>query len=135
MLENQRSKATLLLALEKITQTLPFTHYFPAYELVLDDLRDYRFYGKDMIHPNEVAIDYIWNRFQATYFSPITKQLFQQIKKLVQASQHRPLHSETAAHQQFIQKQLEKITALIQQYPFLDFTIEQKKLQAQLIGN
>ena len=132
LLENQRSKATLLLAIETITQSLPFTHYFPAYELVLDDLRDYRFFAKDMIHPNEVAIDYIWKYFQQTYFSPATTNILKQIKKIVQASQHRPLHVETAAHQQFIQKQLEKITTLVKQYPFLLLKTEKEQFQAQL---
>ena len=132
LLENQRSKATLLLAIETITQTLPFTHYFPAYELVLDDLRDYRFFTKDMIHPNDVAIDYIWQSFQQTYFSSATTTLLKQVKKIVQASQHRPLHIETNAHQQFIQKQLEKITTLVKQYPFLLLKTEQEQFQAQL---
>jgi len=131
LLENQRSKATLLLAIETINQTLPFTHYFPAYELVLDDLRDYRFFAKDMIHPNDVAIDYIWKYFQQTYFSSATITILKQVRKIVQASQHRPLHIETAAHQQFIQKQLEKIATLVKQYPFLLLKTEKEQFQAQ----
>ncbi|MFK7982978.1 MAG: GSCFA domain-containing protein [Saprospiraceae bacterium] len=133
LLENQRSKATLLLALEYLSKELPFTHYFPAYELVLDDLRDYRFFGKDMIHPNEIAIDYIWNYFQQTYFSTKTMAIFKQVKKIVQASQHRPLHPTTATHQQFVRKQLEKIIAFSKQYPFINLKTEQEIFQEQLI--
>ena len=132
LLENQRSKATLLLAIEHITKSLSYTHYFPAYELVLDDLRDYRFFGKDMVHPNEIAIDYIWNYFQQTYFSPATMTILKQVHKIVQASQHRPLHIETDAHQQFVKKQLEKIVAFTKQYPFIKLTTAQERFQAQL---
>ena len=109
LLENQRSKSTLLLAMEALTQQLPFTHYFPAYELVMDDLRDYRFFEKDMTHPNELAIEYIWKAFQATYFLDSTMDIFKQIKKIVQASLHRPFHPQTNTHQRFVKKQLEKI--------------------------
>lgn len=133
LLENQRSKATLLLALERITQTLPFTHYFPAYELMLDDLRDYRFFAKDMIHPNEIAIGYIWNYFQQTYFSASTTSILKQVRKIVQASQHRPLHLKTTTHQQFVRKQLEKISLFSKQYPFLNLSIEQERFQLQLV--
>jgi len=133
LLENQRSKATLLLAVEALSKALPFTHYFPAYELVLDDLRDYRFFGKDMIHPNELAINYIWHHFQQTYFSTETMAIFKQIKKIVQASQHRPLHLETTTHQQFVRKQLEKIAAFSKQYPFIKLKIERERFQSQIV--
>jgi len=133
LLENQRSKATLLLALENLSKELPFTHYFPAYELMLDDLRDYRFFGKDLIHPNEMAINYIWDYFQQTYFSTATMTISKQVKKIVQASQHRPLHVETATHQQFVRKQLERIMAFSKQYPFINLKIEREKFQLQLV--
>ncbi len=132
LLENQRSKATLLLAVEALTQQFSFAHYFPAYELVLDDLRDYRFFEKDMTHPNELAIEYIWKAFQATYFLDSTMNIFKQIKKIVQASLHRPFHPQISTHQQFVKKQLEKIEQLTQQYPFLEFTKEQHLFKIQL---
>lgn len=132
LLENQRSKATLLLAIEALNQRLPFTHYFPAYELVMDDLRDYRFFEKDMAHPNELAIEYIWKAFQTTYFSDSTSSIFKQVKKIVQASLHRPFHAQTNTHQQFVKKQVEKIELLAQQYPFLKLTKERDLFQAQL---
>lgn len=132
LIENQLSKATLLLAIEGLTQKLSYTHYFPAYELVVDDLRAYRFYEKDMVHPNASAIQYIWEYFQQTYFSDTTLVLLKKIGKIVQASQHRPFHINTKTHQQFVQKQLVKIQTLSQQYPFIDFTKEQKVFQAQV---
>ena len=132
LLENQRSKATLLLAIEALTKQLSFTHYFPAYELVMDDLRDYRFFEKDMAHPNELAIEYIWKTFQTVYFSDSTTIIFKQVKKIVQASLHRPFHPQTNTHQQFVKKQLEKINHLAQQYPFLKLTKERGLFQAQL---
>lgn len=134
LLENQRSKATLLLAIEALTKKFSFAHYFPAYELVLDDLRDYRFFEKDMTHPNELAIEYIWKVFQATYFLDSTMDIFKQIKKIVQASLHRPFHPQTNTHQQFVKKQLEKIEQLTQQNPFLEFTKEQHLFKIQLSG-
>ncbi len=134
LLENQRSKAVLLLAIEALTQQLSFTHYFPAYELVQDDLRDYRFFEKDMAHPNELAIEYIWKAFQTTFFSDSTSDIFKQVKKIVQASQHRPFHPQTNTHQLFVNKQLEKIELLSQQYPFLEFTKEQHLFNVQLSG-
>lgn len=132
ILENQLSKATLLLAIEELQKKLSFVHYFPAYELILDDLRDYRFFEKDMAHPNELAIQYVWDFFQKMYFSPATISIYNKVKKLVQASRHRPFHVQTNAHQQFVCQQLEKITALEQQYPFLTLTKERAIFQAQL---
>lgn len=135
LIENQRSKATLLLAIEALTQELSFTHYFPAYELVQDDLRDYRFFEKDMAHPNELAIEYIWKAFQSTYFSHSTDVIFKQVKKIVQASLHRPFHPQTNTHQQFVRKQLEKIELLTQKYSFLEFKKEQHLFKSQLPNN
>jgi len=123
-IENQRSKATLLLACAEISAQLPFTYYFPAYELLLDDLRDYRFYAADMIHPNEVAIHYIWQHFSQTFFSAETQDLLVQMDKINAALQHRPFHPESAQHQTFAQAQLRVVEALASKHPNLDFSIE-----------
>lgn len=123
-LENQRSKSSLLLALTKMVEQFNFVHYFPSYELLLDDLRDYRFYKEDMIHPNETAINYIWDFFAATYFNPTTTKLISKIKKIRKASQHRPLRPSTAAHQQFVQDQLLQISKLEQENELLNFEEE-----------
>ena len=124
IVENQRSKSTLILACAQLEKELEAIEYFPAYELVMDDLRDYRFYEKDMLHPNEQAIDYIWEQFGKTYFEESTTQLNRQIQQIVTASQHRPFHSESNEHQKFIAKQIEKIKQLQAQHEFLDFEKE-----------
>lgn len=126
LVENQRSKATLLLAAEQISRALDFVHYFPAYELLLDDLRDYRFYGRDLNHPNEMAIDYIWNFFLETYFDLQTQVILKEVQKIRSARDHRPLHPGAAAHRQFARRQLEKIERLQKKYSFLDFEEEKE---------
>lgn len=122
---NLRSKATLALACEEICRQLDFAHYFPAYELLLDDLRDYRFYAADMVHPSDVAVDYIWNFFADTFFSPETKRLNERIGKITAAAQHRPFHPDTAEHRAFARAQLEAIASLKKEWPGLDFRVEE----------
>lgn len=121
LVENQRSKASLLLALEKIVQQLPFVHYFPAYEIQLDDLRDYRFYADDMAHPSQVATDYIWGYFQAAFFEEETKALCSKIEGLMTALEHRPFHPQSAEHQLFVNKKKEEMLQMAATYPYLDF--------------
>lgn len=124
LVENQRSKATLLLALDELCRRLDFVHYFPAYELLLDDLRDYRFFDRDLSHPNALAIDYIWDFFQDTYFDASTQGIMDQVIKILASRAHRPLHPGSDAHRQFVKQQLEKIDNLQRAYPFLDFAEE-----------
>ena len=123
--ENQLSKATLLLAIEQLQLLFPDNIiYFPAYEIVLDELRDYRFYAEDMIHPNETAISYIWERFSGCFFSKETeKQLFE-IEKLNSATQHRPFNSQSKAFQEFIRKNLKLLEDMEKKYTELDFRKE-----------
>jgi hypothetical protein len=124
LVENQRSKATLLLAIDTLVAQYDFASYFPAYELVLDDLRDYRFFNADMIHPSKLAIDYVWNYFSEIYFSNKTKQIIHQIDKIIQAKNHRPFDEDSKMHQNFIQNQIDKIHQLKKQYSFLDFKMD-----------
>lgn len=121
---NQRSKATLVLACEEICRRLPFAHYFPSYELLLDDLRDYRFYAKDMIHPSELAVDYIWEHFAETYFTKETRQLVERIGKIQLATRHKPFQPDTPEHRAFRQAQLAEVTRLQKDYPELDLENE-----------
>jgi len=125
LVENQRSKATLVLACEEICKQLDYVHYFPAYELLLDDLRDYRFYAADMIHPSEVAVDYVWQFFSDTFFSEKTRSLNERIEKIRAAAQHRPFHPDTEQHRAFARAQLVAIAALKQDVPKLDFSAEE----------
>ncbi len=133
LIESQRSKASLLLAVEQLVEQLSFVSYFPAYEMMIDDLRDYRFYEKDMIHPNQIAIDYIWEGFQQTYFSKNTMQTLAQVKKIVQASQHRPFHPTLPAHQIFLKNQLLHIERLQTSHPYLDFQEEVALFERQVL--
>lgn len=124
LIENQRSKAVLLLACESLCQALPFVGYFPAYELLVDDLRDYRFYTDDLIHPSEMAVEYIWNFFAASFFDATTTALNQRIHKIVKAAQHRPFHPHTPEHQAFCKRQMEQIEVLLAAHPTLNFEQE-----------
>lgn len=131
-LENSRSKARLVLAAEHLSKEIPEVHYFPAYELILDDLRDYRFYKEDLVHPTDMAIDYVWQYFKNAFFSEDTEQLMQQIEKVVRASEHRPFHAESEKHQAFLKKQLEGIKILNQEHPYLNFEKEYRLFEGQM---
>lgn len=123
-IENQRSKAVLVLACEALTRAYENVYYFPSYELLLDDLRDYRFYGADMIHPSEMAVEYIWEQFAQTFFSLETRALNGRIEKITAAAQHRPFNAQSAQHQEFVKKQLAAIGAITAEFPGLDFSTE-----------
>jgi len=122
--ENQRSKATLLVAIHQLMEKLKDLYYFPSYEIALDELRDYRFYKEDMIHPSKVAIDYIWKAFVECYFDERTKQVIPQIRKLIQAKNHKVENPNSAEYQLFIKNQIKKIEELQQQYKWLNFEEE-----------
>ncbi|TAH07136.1 MAG: hypothetical protein EAZ14_11640 [Runella slithyformis] len=127
---NQVSKSTLRVACHELTQLLPDCHYFPSYELMLDDLRDYRFYKSDLIHPNEVAEAYIFEQFADAYFSPELKAFSAEWQKIRQALAHRPQQTGTVAHRQFLENLLQKLTTWGQQ---IDTTTEIAQVQAQLV--
>ncbi len=127
--ENQVSKAILLLAISKLQETYNDVGYFPAYEIVMDELRDYRFYAEDYCHLNSQGIQYIWERFVATYITPNSQAYFPQIKKLQQAIQHRVQDTDSKEYQNFRQKILRQIETLEQQLPLLDFSEEKKKFR------
>ncbi len=106
--ENNLSKATLLLSIHELIKNNVNCFYFPAYELVTDDLRDYRFYKEDLAHPNEIAIKYIWDKFSETYFNDKTKLLNQKINKLNIALNHKMLHNNTEESAKF-KKHIEEL--------------------------
>ena len=115
--ENQISKSSLHLAINELQKRFDFVHYFPSYELVMDDLRDYRFYANDMIHINSQAVDYIYRYFQESFYSEGTIKAEKQVLKLKQALNHRPFNSETKEHKEFVRKTSEKIEAIKKAYP------------------
>ena len=117
--ENNISKGILLLAIDEIQKQFEKAHYFPAYEILMDELRDYRFYASDMLHPSEVAVDYIWNRFSDTYFSRQTIELKKRIEQLVSNYDHRPIHPDSLEYKNFMIKAEERKDAIKTEYPFL----------------
>jgi len=122
--ENTLSKSTLHLAVDTMEKKFDFVHYFPAYEIVMDELRDYRFYAADMLHPSDVAIDYLWKRFSETYFSKVTLELKNELEQLRGDLNHRPLHPESEAYQTFMQNIEKRKSSLIAKYPFLKQRID-----------
>ena len=123
--DNQKSKATLLLAIDRIQSMFSdCVHYFPAYEIVLDELRDYRFFAEDMTHPSNIAIEYIWECFSRTYFGEATNKLNREIEEVTKALDHRPFNPDSAAHKRFIKNVLDKIEAIQDKHPYLNFENE-----------
>jgi hypothetical protein len=117
---NTVSKSTLLLAAHRLTEMFSYCEYFPAYEIAMDDLRDYRFYGSDLLHPNRQMTAYIWEKFSAAYFDDPTVKLMAEIGKLSAARNHRPFDPDTAQYLQFCKKQVEKADQLMKEHPGLD---------------
>lgn len=109
---NSVSKSVIRLACQTISETYTDAFYFPSYEIMLDDLRDYRFYTSDMIHPSSEAEEYIWNKFSDCYFDSSTKEFIKQWKPIYTALQHKAFHSGTAAHQSFLTKTLAQLEEL-----------------------
>ena len=121
---SQLSKAVLLLAADKvIKEEGERVYYFPAYEIVNDELRDYRFYKADMLHPNEQAVEYIWEQLVATCFSAEAKQFLEEWRPIKEALAHRPFHPEAAAYQDFIKKTKEKAKMLVLKYPNIELNL------------
>jgi hypothetical protein len=119
--ENQLSKAHLISGLHSSNFQLPTSTYFPSYEIMMDELRDYRFYAEDMIHPSQVAIDYIWQRFSETTIAPETHSIMKEVETIQRGLAHRPFNPNAESHQQFLSKLQEKITTLVSQYSFMKF--------------
>ena len=114
---SQLSKATLLMAADELTRRYPqCVTYFPAYEIVLDELRDYRFYQQDMLHPSQQAVDYIWERLVETYFSPRAKKFLDEWRPIKQALAHRPFNPDSDEYQQFLAEARRKEQALLEAY-------------------
>ena len=122
---SQLSKATLLLASQQLLERYPDrVEYFPAYEIVNDELRDYRFYAADMLHPTEQAVDYIWERFSETYFSQLTADFIAEWRPLKQALAHKVLDATSNDFIKFKQSSIEKLNIIAKKYPLLDVTNE-----------
>lgn len=120
--ENMRSKSLLIEAIHRVAEQSAAVYYFPAYEIMLDDLRDYRFYEEDLLHPNKTAVNYIWDKFAAAFFDEETQLLNKKIDAIQAMKSHRPRFEDTQAYQAHKQKIEQEINVLTTQYPYLDFT-------------
>lgn len=120
--ENTLSKAHLVAAIHKtITNNPSLITYFPAYEIMMDELRDYRFYAEDMLHPNQTAIDYIWIQFFENYISESEFGLMNEICSIQKGLKHRPFNPNTESHQKFLNQLDLKIQTIQNQHPFIKF--------------
>lgn len=120
--ENQWSKANLISATQEIkNKKSKIINYFPSYEIMMDELRDYRFYAEDMIHPSQVAIDYIWKRFSETWISEEAISTLQEIENIQKGLNHRPFNEKSEQHLAFLGKLQQRIAVLERQFPFIKF--------------
>jgi len=122
--ENNISKSTLLLAIDSLQSQFENISYFPAYEIQLDELRDYRYYAADMLHPSEIAINYIWERFSDCFFSAETTKIKDELKQLKSDILHKPLHPESENYKRFLENIEIKKKKLMKRYPFLTENLE-----------
>jgi hypothetical protein len=131
-IQNQLSKSTLFTALHRVINDLEFAEYFPSFEIMMDDLRDYRFYAEDMIHPNKIALDYVWEKFSNTYFSAETKELIKEIGKLNSARDHRVRNPQSPQYKEFLESMIKKIADLERRYQSVNFNRLRKEFEETL---
>ena len=134
---NQLSKSVLLLAVERLISGFGKERcaYFPVYEIMMDELRDYRFYAPDMIHPSQVAIDYIWDKFAGSMIEGKDRETVTDVLKIIKAKEHRPFNPKTVEHKKFLVNILNEIQELMAKFPYLDLQEEKKYFESQLIDN
>lgn len=120
--ENQQSKAHLISAIHATHNSKLITYnYFPSYEILLDELRDYRFYAEDMLHPNTLAIDYIWQRFKETAILETDWAVMEEVEAVQKSLSHRAFNPQSESHQKFLDKLQKRIGKLSSKYPFMKF--------------
>ena len=120
--QNQQSKANLIIGIHQTINRQPTTfNYFPSYEIMIDELRDYRFYAQDMIHPNQTAIDYIWERFAETSISKESFLIMDEVERIQKALSHKPFHPNSESHQKFVLQVAQSIARLQEKFPNIKF--------------
>jgi hypothetical protein len=120
--ENQWSKANLISAIHQtINAKQSLMNYFPSYEIMMDELRDYRFYAEDMLHPNQIAIDYIWQRFKEIWIAESAYKTMDEVDAIQKGLAHRPFNPNSESHLKFEASLIEKKTKLVSEYPFMKF--------------
>lgn len=121
---NQLSKSILHYSIQQILKKTDRAFYFPAYEIFMDELRDYRFYAVDMLHPSKQGAEYVWERFLESWIDEPSKVILAKVDHVLKAVRHRPLNPRSEAHKKFRELTLQKIHELTKEYPFLDFKEE-----------
>lgn len=124
VIQNNRSKARLIEAVHELVSGSDRQFYFPAYELVIDVLRDYRFYDIDLVHPNYAATRFVLEHFTSTWMDESTRRIMDEVRQVITARRHRPFQPHTRQHQDFLQSHLAKAVALKEKYPFLSLDEE-----------
>jgi lysophospholipase L1-like esterase len=120
-IENTQSKANLIAAIHQVVELRNNLHYFPSYEIMMDELRDYRFYAEDMIHPNQTAINYIWKKFQEVWISDNANKIMGEVDDIQKGLQHKPFNPNSEAHLQFLQNLELKIKEIQSAHPKISF--------------
>ena len=119
--ENQRSKAHLITAIHNSQDITRNTNYFPSYEIMMDELRDYRFYAEDMLHPSKTAIDYIWERFVETHIDETSYPIMEEVASIQKGLAHKPFNPNSKTHQHFLENLNHKIECLQKKIPSINF--------------
>lgn len=130
LIENNLSKSILIQAIQEIIRDDENSSYFPSYEIVIDVLRDYRFFKDDLVHPNEQATDYLWKQFINTYFDADTQAFIKEWEVIRKAMNHRPFHPDTPSHQDFLKKTINRLSVLKGK---ADISDELNMLKSQLL--
>jgi len=132
-IDNQISKSVLIYAIHQIIETFgkEKCNYFPSYEIMMDELRDYRFYAPDMIHPGQVAMDYILDKLKTTLISKDSLLLMDKISKIIKAREHRVLHTKSESYARFLTQNITKINDLTTKYPYLNLSEEKEYFEKQ----
>ena len=129
---NQLSKATLLLAIDEICRTCPDCFYFPSYEIIMDELRDYRFYADDMIHLSSKSVEYIWECFSRCYFSKETQAVMKEWMEIKKALDHKPFRPDSDAYRAFLSQIVLKIMQMKEKFPYLEVQKEMELCESRL---
>lgn len=131
--ENQRSKATLILAIDEIIRKCgSFYTYFPAYEIVMDELRDYRYFAEDMIHLTDVAVNHVWEKFSESLIDRKSREISKKVNKFLLAVHHRPQQKKSPEYEKFVLTTLTQIEQFEHQFPNINLTLEKEYFQAEI---
>lgn len=131
MAENSLSKASLRVAIDQLQQKYKNVAYFPAFEIMMDDLRDYRFYADDMLHPSKKAVEYIWSKFCQAHISALDQETMEKVAAILRAASHRPFNAQSEAYREFCRKQLE----FIKEHKNINLSKESDYFRGQLQNN